>query len=327
MLYYILLSDFWQQVSEKKVSSPANDSMRLPSSKENYAQTDWLSMIAPLVERMEADNGQPFAPEYELIHAAWKEEGSSLRKAHAFLEKLRGKINELPTADLDKVCLKVEQAVSLVLRQAAFLSRYRMLTVRNISVDMPRTQGLTYELDMGHLSNSDGNFLSLYQDADKRRKQTYTNSRSIILVDNEDRLTYALDLSPFFMDRNTFVSTLQGGTSQDTTAKLYLIGWEADGKVHYLSIDQSIYLTLEEKLYQVHTDMTQADFDEGKNAEENQQDAADDWLDDDFGDEFEEDSLPTTTEESPKAFSLLKMQYDTFIADLSTPQSTQVHVE
>ncbi|MEZ4851236.1 MAG: CHAT domain-containing protein [Bacteroidia bacterium] len=264
VLYFILLSDFWEQVRQQKIPVPEDLDLHFPNSKENYAQTDWLARIAVVYERMEAHQVSPFAPEYELLVEVWQDEESSFRKAHNLLEKLRSRGDDLPKADLDKVCLRIEQALALVLKQAAFLCRYRMLTIRNILIDAPRTEPLVYELDMGHLSNSDGNFLHLYQDAEKRRKQTYTNSRSIILVSNEDIIHEFLDLSPFIMDRNTFVNTLQGGTSKDDNALIFLMGWEEAGKLYFISVDQSIHITLSDPLHQVHSDMTQEDFDEGK---------------------------------------------------------------
>jgi hypothetical protein len=71
--------------------------------------------------------------------------------------------------------------------------------------------------------------------------------------------------------------------------------------------------------------MTQADFDEGKNSTEVNTDADDDWLDADFGDAFDDDSLPTETEESPKAFVLLKQQYEAFLNDMHISQSPLSH--
>ena len=244
----------------------------------------------------------PFVPEYELLMEAWNNEESSFRKAHNLLEKLRSRSDDLPKADLDKVCLKMEQALALILKQAAFLSGYRMLTIRNILIDAPRTESLVYELDMGHLSNSDGNFLHLYQDAEKRRKQNYANSRSIILVPNEENLTHFLDLSPFIMDRNTFVNSLQGGASKDDNALIFLLGWEENERLYFISVDQSIHNTLRDPLHQVHSEMTQEDFDEGKNASEDDLFGDDDFLGGDFGDEFDDDILPGDDKEQPQSF-------------------------
>lgn len=325
VLYYILLSDFWEQVRQEKIPVPEDLDLRLPDSKAAFMSKDWLSGMEVIYQRMSENGAIPFVPEYELVMERWRDPDNPLRKAHAYLEKLRDRIDDLPKADLDKLCLQVEKAVALVLKQAAFLARYRMLTVRDITVDKPRCQELVYDLDMGYLSNADGNFLSLYQDAEKRRKRVYGNSRAIILVHDEDHLNESLDLSPFIIDRNTFVSTLQGGSSQDSTAKLYLAGWERDGKLNYISVDPSLFTALEEPLYQVHSDMTQADFDEGKNSGSDSAVAEDDWLDADFGDAFEDEPAPEETVERPKVFALLQRQYDTFVADLSISTKSKPH--
>lgn len=325
VLYYILLSDFWEQVRQGQIPVPEDLDLKLPSSKQAFMEMDWLTELDVIYQRMVAHEAMPFVPEYELVAERWSDTGSPLRKAHAYLEKLRGRINDLPKADLDKLCLQVEKAVALILKQTAFLARYRMLTIRDITIDKPRCQDLVYDLDMGYLSNSDGNFLSLYQDAEKRRKTVYGNSRAIILVHDEDQLNESLDLSPFIIDRNTFVSTLQGGASQDSTAKLYLAGWEQEGKLHYFSVDPSLYTALKEPLYQVHSEMTQGDFDEGKNAGSEEVEAEDDWLDADFGDDFDEEPLPEETIEGPKVFALLQRQYEAFVADLSIPTKSMPH--
>lgn len=325
VLYSILLSDFWEQVRQGQIPVPEDLHLQLPENKQAFLAKDWLSEMDVIYRRMMDHGAMPFVPEYELVAERWQDPENPLRKAHTYLEKLRARINDLPKADLDKLCLQVEKAVALVLKQAAFLARYRMLTVRDITVDKPRCQELVYDLDMGYLSNSDGNFLSLYQDAEKRRKSVYGNSRAIILVHDEDHLNESLDLSPFIIDRNTFVSTLQGGTSQDSTAKLYLAGWGQDNKLHYYSVDPSLFTALDEPLYQVHSDMTQADFDEGKNSGTAGQTPEDDWLDADFGDVFEEEPAPEETVEGPKVFALLQRQYDTFVADLKIPVKSKPH--
>ena len=320
VLYYILLSDFWEQVRQQKIPVPEDLDLKLPTDKNSFSNFDWLLKVAVLYDRMKQQDVAPFVPEYELLIDAWKDEESPLRKAHGLLEKLRSRIDDLPKADLDKVCLRVEQALALVLKQAAFLSHYRMLTVRNIMIDAPRTAELTYELDMGHLSNSDGNFLNLYQDAEKRRKQAYANSKSIILVQDENRIADFLDLSPFVMDRNTFVSTLQGGATKDDTALIFLAAWQEKERIYFISVDQSLYITINDSLHQVHSDMTQEDFDEGNNADDDSF-LDDDFLDADLGDAFDDDLITETKKEKPKVFNLLHRQYDTFVADTSIPLS------
>ncbi|MCB0636255.1 MAG: CHAT domain-containing protein, partial [Lewinella sp.] len=146
LLYYILLSDLWEQ-ARHATEKTRWDGLGL--TKEAYAAFDFLAPIPDLYDQVAA-GGIPFVGEFEILSATLRDPESQLSKAHGFLEELRKKLQDNPpTADLDKLCLKTEQAVSIVLRAAAFLARYRLLTVRNVSIDKPRFEPVAYELDMG----------------------------------------------------------------------------------------------------------------------------------------------------------------------------------
>ncbi len=107
---------------------------------------------------------------------------------------------------MEQRCLTAEQALSVVLKAAAFLASYRMLTVRNIAVEATRFEAVKYELDLGPLNAVDSSALSLYQDVAHRRKARLSNSQSIVLARDEDKMDDCLNLSPFIVDKNTFVS-------------------------------------------------------------------------------------------------------------------------
>ena len=198
--------------------------------------------------------------------------------------------------------MRTEQAVSIVLRAAAFLARYRLLTVRNVSINRPRFEPLAYELDMGPLNATQGTGLNLYQDQEYRRKENYSDSASIILVSNEKHLDKSLNLSPFLIDKNTFVKVKKSETTeQDRLAHIFLMGWEEEDHLTYLAVDHSFFHALDNEDDQIHTNMTQEDFTEGRNLKE-----------DDFGDDFGLDfglDTDTGSDDSPKVFQLLYDQY------------------
>lgn len=313
VLYYILLSDLWEQsrLKESKTSWKA-----LKRSKEEYTQMDFLAQIAPLYEQVTAI-GPTFVSEYELLVKALSEKENPLNKAHAYLEDLRAKIlSDPPSSDLDKLCQKTEQAVSLILRSASFLAGYRMLTVRNIMVDRPRFEKLSYELDMGPLNAAQGIDLNLYQDAAFRRKNSFADSYSIILVDNENKLEQSLNLSPFIIDKNTFVQMKKSETTeQDKLAHIFLLAWEADDKLYYTAVEHSFFTALDKESDQIHTQMSMEDFTEGRNLSK-EKETEDDDFGFDFG--FDDDTEPEdTSEEGTKVFQLLQDQYDMLKADLT----------
>ena len=312
VLYYILLSDLWdqQRSNEAEVSWD-----HLPMDKDTYVSFDFLGQILPLYQHV-TNIGIPFVSEFEMLVEALGQPENPLTKAHQYLEQLRGQFQtNPPTADLDKLCQRTEQAVSLILRQAAFLAGYRMLTVRNILVNRPRFEPLAYDLDMGPLNAAQGIDLNLYQDEAFRRKTNFADSYSVVLASNENRLDKTLNLSPFIMDKNTFVQMKKSETTeQDKLAHIFLLGWEEEERLYYLAIEHSFFVALEKDSDQVHSDMSLEDFTEGRNLSQGIEEEEEDFGFD-FG--FEEHTEDETgKDDSPKVFQLLKDQYEMLKVDL-----------
>ncbi len=304
LLYYILLSDLWEQA---RFADERPSWKGLGLTKDKFATFDFLEQLPALYELV-AKGGIPFVGEFEILTEALKDANSPISKARGFLEDLRGKLlsGDPPSADLDKLCMKTEQAVSIVLRAAAFLARYRMLTVRNVSIDKPRFEPVAYELDMGPLNATQGTGLNLYQDSAYRRKESYSDSSSIVLVSSEKTLDKSLNLSPFIIDKNTFVRVKKSDTTeQDRLAHIFLMAWEEGERLFYLAVEHSFFHALDNAGDQVHSDMTQDDFTEGRNL-------AEDDFSADFGDDFGADfglDPETTADDSPKVFQSLYDQY------------------
>lgn len=315
LLYYILLSDLWEQGRE---ADKAPKWKNLSLDKTSFKTFDFLAKIpAAYAEVKKA--GTPFIGEFSLLTEALGNADSPLSKAHGFLENLRGKLADSPpTADLDKLCMKTEQAVSIVLRAAAFLARYRLLTVRNVSITKPRFAPVAYELDMGPLNATQGTGLNLYQDATHRRKESYSDSSSIVLVPSENNLTQSLNLSPFVVDKNTFVSVKKSETTeQDRLAHIFMLGWEEDSRLYHHAIEHSFFHALDNVGDQIHSDMTEEDFVEGRNLSGGSD--GDDFgmdFDADFGADFGLDDA-ATADNSPKVFQELYDQYVMCKNDLS----------
>jgi hypothetical protein len=257
----------------------------------------------------------PYVAEFESVADAWDDADGPLRKAHAWLEQLRAELpTDSPPADLDERCRKAEQALSAVLKAGAFLARYRMLTVRNIAVEAPRFEAVTYELDMGPLNATDNSTLSLYQDAAHRRKTCYGNSHSVVLARDEEKLDDCLNLSPFVIDKNTFVSVKKSETTdKDRLAHIFVLSYEENGRLVYLAVEHGLSYALANDRDRIHTDMTREDFTEGRNLIPSARAAETFDLDASFGVEPH-----VQVDSQVKVFQQLRDQFDAFIADLRT---------
>ena len=266
LLHAITLSDLWQACRDGRMSVPDGLATGHPMTRETFATFDFLDATASIVHAMLGQDVLPYIAEMERLTEQWRDPSAPIRAAHAFLEGLR--IRESRGAvDLDtEGYATAEEAVARLLLDTAFLCRYRMLTVRGIGVQAPRFDAVTYDLDMGPLNVPDGSSLGLYQDSSHRRKPAHANSSSVVLVRDEDLIEGALNLSPFVMDKNTFVLGRAGhATNRDRLAHLFMLAYEEGDRVVYHSVDHSLQGALTDPKDQVHTGMTEADFAEGRN--------------------------------------------------------------
>ncbi|MEL7533388.1 MAG: CHAT domain-containing protein [Bacteroidota bacterium] len=320
LLYYILVSDLWDRVRNGEIVLPQAYKTGLPIDQQAYLSFDFWGRIVATYEQFSEQGVAPFVPEFEMIIQEWKQSDSSMRKAHAFLEDMRAKLlSDPPTADMDKVCLQTEQAVAIMLKKAAFLARYRMLTIRNISIEQPRLRELSYELDMGALNALEEHGLGMYNDANNRKKSSYTNSQSIVLVANEDRIDDSLNLSPFVVDKHTYVLTVNTAKKESNKlANIYLLSWEEEERLHYLSVEHRIHSTIknETEQDQLHTDIRASMYMDG--IKDENLGVGNDFEDDPFGDDpFAAEEEQAGEDDTPKVFELLKEEFDVFKTDLA----------
>lgn len=306
-IYYTLLSDLWDTKRRLGFPLPAALAGNIKQTRADFLSKDYLKLSQDMAEIMDAQQAEYFMPEMKDFFVMLSNSNSHLYKAWQYLEKTKKELSSIPEDQFEKQCLTLEQALAVLLQKAAFLADYRMLTVRNISIDNPRYGEETYELNFGALNAIVSTSLSLYEDSDKRRKENYSNCKSIVLTPDENDLSQALNLSPFVIDKNTFL--------QNEHIDLFIYGFEEESHYHYLAVKHSIYLAFanEKGTDIIDTGMTLSDFTEGRNIN-NQVAVADDFgFDDAFG--FGDNT--TATQDSPKVFSLLETQFEQLKTDLA----------
>ncbi len=315
VLYYGLLSEVWDALRKGTFTLPPNLSLSVPKSRDAFLNTDWLSQTLDLFVAMTQQGLQTYLGELKDFYSAWQDEESGLAEAHQELENLRKEVDSLPNSDLPELCLDTEYLVAMVLGKMAFLSRYRMLTVREIKLDEPRYQATSYEMDLGDLRLSSSGALSLYSDDEQRRKEASTNSQSILLAADEQKLNQALNLSPFVMDKNTFLHP--GGNTQHP-AHIFMLAWEESGRGHYLTYNLSIWDAVQSSAHQIHTGMTLDDFAEGRNVTRNKENSSP-------RSSLRARRAARTPIASPPAFSLMEKLLNMFQADIERPKSNIYH--
>ncbi len=300
VVYFIMLSDLWNQISNNASLQQRIQPIQLPQ-ESNLLQYPFLEKALAVFHQMEEADIELFAPELEHFFIELTNEKSNLAKSIQFLEAIR--TNDLMTENGASKCEQTEKALTILLKRLAFLSGYSMLAVRDINIDNQRFSALEYELDMGRMNAEAEHGLTIYDDATNRRRTTYSNNRSIILVSTEQKVHRFLNLSPFLMDKNTY----KGGELIDP----HLFAFEKEGVYHYISIKHGIFTALknEKGTDILHTNMTDLDFQEGTNITKQEQ--ALDFFEDEFEEEHE------FVEEGIPIFAALERQLEQFKSDFA----------
>lgn len=309
LLFYIQLADCWEQKNRKHwpIDVPPGFA-QLPRSAEELKQTNFLARLLDLYHWMcrpeLPDNRTFFAPELADFCQHLADPGHRLHKAQQALEQLRQKHAARDLGDLNAACKLAEQTLAIVLGEMSFLAAYHFLTVRNIFLDFTLTKPLEYDLEMGKLNTLTASSLGMYQDANYRRKNNYTNSKSIVLTANERDLQFALPLTPFLIDANTYLG--------DPLPNLFLFAFVEGEKYHYYSVNHDFYTAIAggKGFDLIHTSLCKEDFLEGTN--DSSLEAEEDWLDDGgFA------PLGTAISSKTPVFTILEEQLARFRSDFS----------
>ncbi|NJN35247.1 MAG: hypothetical protein HC817_14365 [Saprospiraceae bacterium] len=174
----------------------------------------------------------------------------------------------LAPAEVRANCENAELALRDVLWDAAFLTGYDFFSVRDIELRFPRSSALTYELEWGIADTN----TSLFNDAASRQRPIYTNCDSVVMIayGRDGDLSNYLNLSPFIIDKNTYVKTVidVNTVQRNRQINLFMYRYEMDGVFHYTTIAHDFFTSIlnEKGTDIVHTHMTMRDFEEGNNA-------------------------------------------------------------
>ncbi len=306
-LYYILLSDCWDEKRELRFPVGNGFNKNLLPGKENIREFDFFATMLDIYRLMTEMDASFFMPETVRFCQQLEDKNTHAAKAWAFFEKLKKNFEQAANQDIEKLCLSAEQALAILLKEAAFLADYKMLTVRNISIDYPRHAKEVYELKLGALNAIVSTSLSLYEDVDKRRKSSYANCNSVILAPSEKDMRQTLNLSPFIIDKNAFLN--------NDHIDAFFFTYEDQGRYYYLTTNHGFFQALDNEKGTdiIDTSLTMADFEEGANITRNSGGGDSFGFEDAFG-------LPGATpalKDSPKAFALLETQFEQLKTDFN----------
>jgi CHAT domain len=266
-LYFILLSNFWEEVSKNNLTISPNFLSEHQLTFENEKDFDFFKAILDLYEYIKKLQMPLFAPEYEILCKNLLDDNQDAHNAHQYLQILRGGYAKTPKNEIAETCENVEMALKDILWEAAFLVGYDFFSVRDIEIRFPRSSTISYELDWGMVDTN----ITLFNDNENRRRPVFTNCDSIVMLayGRDGDLSHYLNLSPFIIDKNTFHKTVidDNTVQKNRLIDLFMFRYEKNGIFHFATINHNYFVAArnEKGTDIVHTKMTLRDFEKGEN--------------------------------------------------------------
>lgn len=104
----------------------------------------------------------------------------------------------LTQEEIERRCVEYEEKLTFMLCRISFLSRYRLVSVKEIKVFKPKIANATFHHVFDLLNSSDSDFK-----ANEFNESTYTDSNSVLLLKNIKSIESYLNLSPLVIDTST----------------------------------------------------------------------------------------------------------------------------
>lgn len=106
----------------------------------------------------------------------------------------------LTQEEIERRCVEYADKLTYILQQIAFITKYKLVTIREIKVNKQRHRDAKYEHWMDILNSSDSDFKSMEESMD-----AFSDSKAVLLMKSVKEPKEFLNLSPLIIDTRTEV--------------------------------------------------------------------------------------------------------------------------
>lgn len=106
----------------------------------------------------------------------------------------------LTQEEIEKRCVEYEEKLAFILQRISFLSKYKLVSVKEIKVIKSKIKNASFHHVFDLLNSTDSDFK-----ANELQESKYTDSNSVLLMKNIKALDEYLNLSPLIIDTSTEV--------------------------------------------------------------------------------------------------------------------------
>jgi hypothetical protein len=136
----------------------------------------------------------------------------------------------LDESEIEKRCVEYEEKLTFILLQLAFLTKYRLVSVRDIKVIKPRIHEAKFHHIVDLLNSSDSDFKG--EEIDEAK---YSDSHSVLLMKSVRSFDDYLNLSPLVIDTNS--ETIDTKEKFDIRKDIFMYTKYKPGHLMYLGTE------------------------------------------------------------------------------------------
>ena len=192
---FVMINQLWKEKVVNNIKIPENLSNDFPARLGVLSMGNYTWLIRMIGNIFQSENVQLFMPEM----------GENFDKTfYAALDFWVPERNEighyqinLTQEEIEKRCVEYEEKLTLILNRIAFLSKYKLISVKEIRVDKPRNGEAVFHHVIDLLNSSDSDFKAKEID-----EKIYSESRSVLLMKSIKSIEEYLNLSPLIIDTN-----------------------------------------------------------------------------------------------------------------------------
>ena len=195
---FIMLSQLWNDILQKKVKLPENLAKELVSRIYVLSMGNFTFIIRMIGKLYQEENLEWFMPEMN------ERIDKKLFAALDFWVPERNEIGHyqinLNQEEIEKRCVEYEEKLMFILKRIVFLAKYRLVSVREIKVEKPKYRNARFHHVIDLLNSSDSDFA-----AREIEESNYSESHSVLLMRSVKTIHEYLNLSPLIIDTHSEV--------------------------------------------------------------------------------------------------------------------------
>jgi len=193
---FVMVSQLWEVVEDKKIELPDGFKNTFASRFEELTLGNFATIIRS-VGKLFADNRVDwFLPEMKDCL------DNKFYNSLDFWVPERNEIGHyqinLTQGEIEKRCVEYEEKLTTFLQKIAFLSKYRLVSVREIQVKKTRNKDAVFHHVINLLNSSDSDFRSQEMD-----EANFSDSNSVLIMKSTKSVGEFLNLSPLIIDTHS----------------------------------------------------------------------------------------------------------------------------